>query len=358
MARFNGGGGAIQQVVVRFAPDLDHDRIARAWQDTVRATEALQTGFSICDGVPVGLAIREVRETLRIGNDCPDHLEHWLAEDRLQPLSFETGVPWRCVFWPGQRLWIWTFHHALLDGRSIAEILRGFRFRLEGDSRAGPLALKQWSPPAADEIAAAGAFYQSAFSRLEPFEPDFPGDAGSPGGCLQQRLGAKVAEALEFRAGEMDVTAPVILTWAWGQAAALVGGLDAVAIGQVRAGAPQDGRAGFSMNTVPVVVRRCRNREPGPALRSFRAELHRLRPYELVAHDDLSGVGFVSHGGPWRGGVVMVEHGTLAKQVGIGGAFTAIEMHERSGDPLLACARIRPELELEVEFDGCTRRFG
>lgn len=349
-----GGGGAIQQVVICLAAELDPGRVKSAWESTVGAAEALQTGFVIRAGDPIGLTRRPPLETVRIENEGPGDLEGWLAEDLLRPLPLETGTPWRCVFWPGERLWVWTFHHALLDGRSITDILRAFRDRLEDTSCGERIARKEWIGPDAAQIESAGAFYQSAFARLERFALEFPDDVAGPRGAFALTLGSEVADALEMRSCEMDVSAPAILTWAWGQAAALTAGLDAVAIGQVRAGAPQDRRAGFSMNTLPVVVQRCRNDDPGPEIRNFRVGLHRLRAIENVSPDDLSGVDFARHGGPWRGGVVMVERGTLAMQVGIGGAMTSLAMRERSSEPLLACARLRPELELEVEYDGRT----
>ena len=77
-----------------------------------------------------------------------------------------------------------------------------------------------------------------------------------------------------------------------------------------------------------------------------------MRAIESVSPQDLPPSLFQETGGPWPGGVLMVEHSTLQEQFAGCSDIEAITLHEFSGEPLLASAWIRPDLLLEVEVDG------
>ena len=128
----------------------------------------------------------------------------------------------------------------------------------------GDLELAVCSPPAPAEIAAAAEFHRRAFAEIEAAQPEFPADRKNLPAHVHRCLGPEAAARIESAALQMEVTAPTLLTWAWGQAVACAAGTDAVAVGQVRAGPPRPGQAGFFMNTVPLAIRRA---APGPALR-------------------------------------------------------------------------------------------
>ena len=77
-----------------------------------------------------------------------------------------------------------------------------------------------------------------------------------------------------------------------------------------------------------------------------------MRAVEDVAVQDLPPGLFHEIGGPWPGGVLMVERGTLHHQVGKTDVIESIKLHELGSEPLLASAWIHPELRLEVEVNG------
>lgn len=344
-------GSNIEQVEIQLAAELPAGQIISAWQDTVSQTEALRTGFVFEDGQPIGMAPLAVAPALQEIAEIPACWEDWLAADRAQPLPLDGGPPWRAKLWPDARKLVWTFHHALLDGRSIAAILHAFQVRLAGDEP-GPLSLAISEPPEPAEIAAAEEFHRQAFSELDAHSAEFPADEKSGPVRIHRSLGREMAENLEAAAAALEVTAPSLLTWAWGQAVATAAGAPAVVIGQVRAGARQDGCAGFTMTTVPLVISRAQAGPVAPVLQEFRRHLLDLRRVEKVPPEELSARIFQETGGPWPGGVVMVERGTLQHMTGGSGAIKAVNLHESSGESLLASAWIRPELRLEVESDG------
>ncbi len=342
-------GANVEQVEVVFSAGLAMDRVAAAWAATVARTEALRMGFVIRDGEPCGLRAVPSGSPLQIISEIPASWENWLAADRLQPFPLDGGLPWRAVLWPQARKLVWTFHHALLDGRSIAKILAAFQARLSEGQDPGELGWAAACVPGPDEIALAADFHRRAFAEIEAIEPEFPADSQTTPAQVHRSLGAETVARLEAAALRMDVTAPTLVTWAWGQAVARTAGAGTGAVvGQVRSGPPRPGQAGFSMNTVPLAIP-CGGPE---ALHEFREQLLAMRAIENVAPQDLPAGVFQQAAGPWPGGAIMVECGDLHHQVGKSQAIDSITLHQLSDAPLLASAWIHPELRMEVEVDG------
>jgi amino acid adenylation domain-containing protein len=347
-------GKNVEQVEIDFAPGIPMDRVISAWSATIDATTALRTGFVWVDGGPEGLVAVTVDSPLQVETNHPECWRSWLADDRLNPLPIDGGLPWRAVFWPGAGKLIWTFHHALLDGSSITKILSGFQARLGGAKELEALKLTDLSLPGPGDIAAAGVFHREAFAMLDNCQPEFPGDGEDLPTQRCRCLGSELVTRLESAAGILEVTAATLVTWAWGQAVAAASGANAIAVGQVRSGPPQPGRAGFSMTTVPLVIQRTQSGPLRPVMGDFRKHLLAMRAIENVAVDQLPAGIFDETGGPWPGGVIMVARGTLHHQVGKSASIESIQVDEISGEPLLASAWIHPDLRLEVEVDGST----
>ncbi|MCB1130062.1 MAG: amino acid adenylation domain-containing protein [Verrucomicrobiae bacterium] len=349
-------GSTVEQVEIVFARDVAVERITTAWGETVARCEVLRAGFHFENGEPAGIVRLDQTPQAGILGEAPDCWDAWLADDRLAPLPLVGGCPWRVVVCPAARRMVWTFHHALLDGRSIARIVAFFQSQLEDPSAGGSLGHAAAPPVSAEETEDAIRFHRQAFAEVASCQPEFPGDAtGDParGGRV---LGAEAVAALESAARRMDATTATLVTWAWGQAVATAAGAARTAVGQVRAGAPTDGCAGFTMNTVPLVIERAPDESAGSVLAAFRRHLLAMRAIERVAVDELPPAIFREAGGPWPGGVLMVQHGTLERMAGRVTSVERITLHERSGENLLASAWIEPELKLEVEVDG--RVFG
>jgi amino acid adenylation domain-containing protein len=347
-------GENVEQVEIDFHTDLPMERVISAWTATVERTAALRTGFVILDGEPLGVHTVAIETPIRTELDIPASWEIWLSKDRFNPLPLTSGLPWRSVLWTEARKLIWTFHHALLDGRSITKILRAFQARLTGSEEPGDLAQSVWSPPSPAEKVMAAEFHRGAFARMEAAHPEFPADGKNQRARTHRSLGLEAAARIESAALQMKVTTPALLTWAWGQAVACAAGVDVIAIGQVRAGPPRPRLAGFFMNTVPLAVHRTAPGPATPVLQDFRQRLIDMRSIENVGPPDLPADIFQESGGPWPGGIVMVERGTLHHEVGKSELIESITLHELGSEPLLASAWIHPDLRLEVEVNGTT----
>lgn len=343
------GDAHVEQVEIRFRSGIPEARVVAAWQETVAATLALRISFLHHDGEPVSWEIATREGHLECLRAEPASWDDWRENERRLPLLVAGEVPWRARHWPAHGRLIWTFHHALLDGRSIAKIMRSFLIRLAG-GEAEFLGLPCWVDPLPHEVAMAASRFREAEMKLPPVAPALAEESGT--GRAVRCLGSDVAERLQAAAARLEVSGPTFLTWAWGQALAEFGNVRAVLAEQVRSGRAQPGTAGFSMITLPVVIERSAPGEAESALRDFREELLALRAIESVSERDFPDGGFPDLA---SGSVVMIEHGALQQMVGgdvCGGWVESLVLHEREGEWLTATAYILPEMRLQVEGPG------
>lgn len=332
-------GHHVEQLEIVFSRRLDSGCIDAAWRKTLASCEVLRTAFDQTDHgkwfqIPAA-AWPEVEihppSLLPAAND--------LADDRLRPLPGFGQVPFRFIFWPGSRRGLWTFHHAMLDGRSITRLLEVFLTHLAG-APCDDLPLSVWHPPSPDAVAIA----TEAFRRIrrECPNPLWPHDRSLDPGQAVRRLGGAALEGLETRAAALKVTAATVVTWAWGQALAGFLGRDAVLVEQVRAGGARSAAAGFTMHVLPLMIRR----SSAAALPAFRANLLSMRAFETVSPDDFpTGIFPDTADAP----VIMVEHSTISHALRGHSLLESATLHEREASFPSASAFLRPDLKLKVE---------
>ncbi len=333
------GGHHVEQLEVTFSRRLDPARVEGAWRATLASCEVLRTAFEVTADGRLGQFQVATLPVMEI--HAADSRSHpmGLEDDHLRPLLGPGRVPWRTGFWPDSRRWLWTFHHALLDGRSITRILKVFLTHLEGKP-CGNLATSIWNPPTAAAVETATETFRRI--RRDCPTPLWPHDPSLDAGPAVCRLGRETLESLENRAAVLNVTAATVVTWAWGQALAGFLGQEAVLVEQIRAGAPQPASAGFAMHVLPLMIRR----SAAAALPDFRAELLAMRAFETVSALDFPpGIYPDTADAP----VIMVEHATLAHALGEHPLIESVTLHERPADFPSAAAFLRPDLRLKVE---------
>ncbi len=329
----------VEQVEIVFAPWITEAKVIAAWRETVQQTAALQISFTIEQGRSQPWDFVTPPTTLHPAEPLRGSLDTWLEADRLRPLLAPDEVPWRAVFWPETRRFIWTFHHALLDGRSIAGVLRSFFKRIDG-SHSEQLTLARWQPPTAEGIALAETLFSNPVAAAIGF-PLAERDS-SP---ASHSLGIDFVNRLESIAAETKVTVATLVTWSWGQALLAASATDAVWVEQLRSGAPQPGSAGFTMNLLPVLI------QAGTSPRRFAKQLLELRAIETVSPEDFPPGVFPKTSGPWAS-VIMVERGSLHQMARASDSVEILRLHESKTETLAATAYILPDLRLEVEGPG------
>lgn len=348
-----GDGSHVEQVEIIFRKEHPGNQVAAAWDTVAARTEALQMAFVMEHGEPVAWRKTIITNSLKWNQQTPDSWEKWLAADRRRPLLAPDSLPWRVAYWQDQRRFVWTFHHALLDGRSIARILHGFLTCLYDGQAPRCSPITTWLPPDAQLMAKAEGAFGVEFAGLES-DKAVPSSAPQASAKAVRILGSASATLLESYAAARQVTAANILTWLWGQAIAHESATDAAVVEQVRCGAPQAGKAGFSMNTVPLVIRRATSDPLESQLQKFRAHLLAMREIEALAPYDLPPHVIALTNGPWAS-VIMIERGTLTHMADPTGLVESIILHEFPGETLTAAAYLLPDLRLEVEGGGSQR---
>jgi hypothetical protein len=343
-------GHHVEQLEIRFSRGVAVERVVAAWTETVARTEALRISFLSGDASALSRACVKPETVLRLDESPPESWEDWLKADRYHPLLAAHSVPWRAVYWPKARRFIWTFHHALLDGRSIARIVHGFLKRADGiDAEA--LVISEWHAPSVDSLERAEQMFLEGGSNPQGVALF---DVSPATERAVYFLGMDFLKRLESVATALHVTAATILTWSWGQTLTEVFETESVWVEQLRAGAPQAATAGFTMNLLPILIHRCDDGNIGKGLREFRARLLALREIEAVSPEDFPPGVFPDMTGPTCS-VIMVERGTLNQQVGevaYGDLIESLILYERVGETLMATAHLLPDLRLEVEGPG------
>lgn len=348
-----GAGHHVEQVEIVFAGTVSSGAVAAAWEAMVNRTEVLHRAFVMGAGETFLWQKAKTPGRLKTNEPLPGSFGAWLREDRIRPLLGAGVVAWRAVYWPETRRFVWTFHHALLDGRSITRILRSFLNCLFDGVPPEDLAITRWCLPDEKNREEAGKFFREEFANLKWSDagtlPETKGLAKAV-----RCLGKDFVIRLEVFAAAMEVSSAMILTWSWGQVVARESHSDFAIVEQVRCGPPQPATAGFSMNTLPIVIWREDDSPLISQLRRFRARLMALREFESIAPWELPEDAVRMSNGPWAG-VIMVERGTIGELAKVGKNVESLTLHEGRGDSLGAAAFIRPDLRLEVEGLGNQR---
>jgi amino acid adenylation domain-containing protein len=320
-------GVDIEQVLLTLPEAVDAPALKRAWARVLERHDILRTGFR-WERLP--RPVQEVHRKARLAWTQQDwrrlspaethqQLESSLNEDRrkgfdlsLPPLMrlavFRTG--------PAEHQLIWTFHHLLLDSRSMVVLLKEVfalyeAFRQGGDLELPPprpcrdhflwLQRRDWRT---DEPFWREQLKGFRVSTPLPFAGTPPADrAESVPGEQSLTLSEELTAACENMARQSDATPGTVVQGAWALLLGRHGDVDDVVFGAVRAcrHAPVEGAAGLIgllINTVPLRVRLTPDRPVRAWLRDLRQSWVALRPHEHTPLTEIQNWSEVPHGTP------------------------------------------------------------
>ena len=282
---------------------------------------------------------------------------------------------------------VWTFHHALLDGRSHARVLEelfGFYNALRRGEDYRPAdppsfrAFVEWStrqelPPAKDFwLKFLDGFVNP--TRLELSPPSFQTSEDVAGRGLNDCL-ISVEDTASLRAFAMchEVTLGTLVQVSWSVLLSRYGGQDDVLFGATRACrhssiAGAESAVGLLINTVPMRVRLPPDLRVLECLKNVRADWVAMRAHEHTPLRDIqTWCGF----GPERPlfeNILVIENRTLGESLqSLGGDWQRREfrLFERSDHPLVALAYAGSRLQLRLAYgrstlddDAATRMLG
>jgi len=333
-----GSGVDIEQVVIRSRARWRVDDLQRAWRETIAAEPTLRTAFAwSADGRPCQCPVDSATLPCTVeswrdvpAEACEARLEAWLAADRHAPLALDAAPLIRVAILTeaaGEDLCVWTFHHALLDGRSFPLVLDEVFDRYDGVRRTRAAAraashrdfvawlhATDWRPHEAYWRDTLAGF--TAPTRLAIEAP--PAAEGPRAHAeLALTLDAPATAALESFAAAQGVTTTTLVQGAWALALHHFSRETDVVFGATRAcrhGLPGLTDAlGLFINTLPMRVRIDRARPLAEWLTDVRRTWRAMRPHEHTPLTRVQAASDVPAGQPLFDSLVVVEHRTIGE---------------------------------------------
>ncbi len=371
-------GVDIEQLVLTLREPVDVAGLRAAWERVVARHAVLRTAFLWDGAEPLQEVFGEVTVPFsvedRTGYSAEEnaaHLARWMQTDRTSGFAMDAPPLLRLhLFHLGEEHWqlVWTFHHALLDGRSFPILLEEVFAFYGNPALPEPPQLRPYGDFIAwhreQDHSAAERFwreYLAGFTTPNPLVVDGLGErtATREQGDAETRISPANTAQLTAFAQQIGVTLNTLVQGAWAILLSRYSGEQDIVFGATRAGRHStiegaDRMVGLLINTLPV---RTIVREDAPLaawLQTLRASWLAVRPHE---HTPLARVQAWSAVPPGRGlfsTLVVFEHYDLAthfRQRGGEWARREIRLHEQTSFPLCIAAYASDSLRLVAEYD-------
>src|SRR5882724_10168017 len=380
-----GQGTYLQQFAYAVEGELDAAAFVHAFQATVDRHPALRTAFLWeRAGRPLQVVARRallavVTERWERGSEAAERraLTGLLGRDRERGLDLGKPPLSRLTLVEAGdtvRYLLWTYHHAILDGWSMALVLGEVFARYRAPQGGAPF--DQPPRPFCDyvawlerqDLAAAESYWRRTLAGLDGMPTLPPGDpaAGSEGDDRRTLvLPAATAAALAARAQRSGLTLNTLAQGAWALLLGRASDLDEVVFGTVVSGRPAEldgveAMVGMFINTLPVRVRLAGAQPLGEWLRELQAAQLTMRRFEYSPLSQVHAWSALPAGRPLFESILVFENRALfaaAAAVEPAGAprLRPLEFQGTTGYPLVAAVEPGADLALTLAYDR--RRF-
>ena len=325
------------QTLCTLREELDVDRFEAAWNDVLSRHQPLRTRFrwdgvrapvqEVMPRVSVKATVLDWRD--RAPADREGAFADLLAADRQRGFDIASAPAMRLtlVQWGGGE-WrcLWSFHHLLMDGRSIPLVLGDAFTRYDGHRTGGDPALAPQYAAFLEWLERRDASREEGHWRAlldgvtaaTPV-PGADDELGEGSGGRVELLGhlppAETAAIASF-AKSIGVTTNTVVQGAWALLLSRHAGVDDVVFGATRVcreGTVPDADAivGLFINTVPVRVRTVAGTPVGDWLRVLRQQHLEVRPFEHTALTDIQRWTGFGAGNPLFESIVVFDRTTL-----------------------------------------------
>jgi amino acid adenylation domain-containing protein len=378
-------GGYIQQVVIRMEAVADECAFRRTWNEAIRRHRVLGGRFQwhgnsdarfVIHGIPeLPWAVEDLSRMTELDRD--QRLARFLEEDRRRGFDLTQAPLLRAMTFrlsADAAAFVLTFHHILLDGRSLRVLLKEvfgiYEAHLRGETKTV-------------EIGSAFADYVEFLQRrdrdadrafwtrkLAGFRVanEFPGwlnPAKGPRRTLETKeatlvLSREFSDSLRAHATSIQVSLNNVFQAAWAFLVQMYSRDDDVVFGVVRScrssGLPAgEGAIGLLINTVPLRISLQPQLPWAEFLRAVRAAWQELRPYEHAALEDIEAWSEVRPGASLFGSILMFENYQLAEDLrrdDVSWAERGVSLLERTNFPLTMSVYAGDRIQLKLEFDS------
>ncbi|MET0231736.1 MAG: condensation domain-containing protein, partial [Rhodanobacteraceae bacterium] len=376
----------IEQIVISLAEPFDLARFESTWREIQTRHAILRTRFRWND---VAAPRQEVLASAPIPISVVDwrYLPHDEAEARFAShLSADRTRGFDLAAAPSMRLFVarlpadstrvlWTFHHALLDGRSFAIVLREW-FAVHDAPAGGEMPTFAPARPFRDyiawrrtlDMAAAEAFWReqlAGFHAPTPFGIDgLPKEHSADAfGAREVRLDRAASDRVRAAAARENVTVNTLLQAAWAVLLRRYGGESDIVFGATRAGRSfgfddAGEMVGLFINTLPMRVAIDDSAPVATLLRALREQQAALRAYEHTPLAAVQGWSAVARGTALFESAVVYDHASLDARMRTGAEDRGrrFEYIGQTSFPLTLIAYGDDQLLLRLEYSK--RRFG
>ena len=324
---------------------LDVEHFRAAWRTVVAAHPALRTAFAWKGSErPLQAVMDDVR--VEVATEPGPEPEFALDRAPLMRLALTDHGD-------GSDTFVWTHHHLLLDGWSVAHVLADVERAYHGRPLPARRPFREFVEWSARRPFAAGFWTEALAGFEEPTTLPFGARAGGgPHATLRTTLACGVAAA----ARRLRASAGSLVQSAWALVLARHSGVDDVLFGAVVSGrSPElpgaDDIVGLLINTLPVRVRVDPEARVADWVRARHAEDARLRDLESTALIDVQRLTTVA---PLFETLFVYESYPHADRSGLaiaGLPTTDLRIDERSNVPLTVAVIAGEPLRLGITYD-------
>lgn len=379
----------IEQIVCSLHENLNISALIQSWQQVVARYSVLRTHFdwenpnqlmqSVDTQVNLPLEQQDWRKFSKLEQE--DRLQDYLQRDRKQGFDISKAPLMRLALFQlaeADYKLVWTFHHALLDGRSFVILLKEVFTLYEAFCQNQNCQLlkprpykeyidwlQQYSPANAEEFWRTLLRGFTTPIQLPEFSHHAPATTDSDyweqsSGVQEVRLSVATTSTLQTLAKEQDVTLNTIIQGAWALLLNRYSNQDDVVFGTIRACRHStlegmESRVGLFINTVPVRVRV----EPDllllPWLKELRSQWVAMRDYEHTSLTKIHEWSEVPRGTHLFDTLVMFEHREINAELrSQGGNWERREFQllEQLDYPLVLYAYAGSEVLLKIQHDA------
>lgn len=376
---FPQSGFHIEQLVCETQEAWDEPAWTQAWAHVLGALPVLRASFAIAAAGPPQQQFAAAAELPRTVWDWQDlsppeqqrRWDKWVAADRESAFDVSQAPLLRLNVFrlaAAQVRWVWTFHHALLDGRSLLAALALLFASYEAARSGTPM------PPTADTSfasfltwlpghlaaahPAAGEFWRQQFAGYAaPAQADA---ALGPQTQTQFELDDNTTAALHACCAAENTTPQTLCRAAWALTLGRCRQTDDVVFGVVRAGRHGDlpgiaAMTGMLMNTLPVRVRLDNEMTTVDWVQELRRDQLATRPFDYTPLAQIrTWIGWPSRQ-PLFDSLMVFERYDLSEEMerrfGQGGVRT-FRLLERTSFPLVLSITDGPRLRLTLVYDA------
>ncbi len=372
-------GVNVEQLVIELPEELQPRQLKEAWNLVANRHQILRTRF-VWSGA--GEIIQKVDTASTFGWQEADESQWtgFLEKDRALGFDFDAGTPMRiALFRMGEdrHRMVWTFHHVLLDGRSIfsvaEEVFAAYELLISGNYKES-LPTRPFGGYAdwlakRDDTGSLGFWKErlKGFTAPTPVpdDPDRENDSQNRDryGELQAVVPAAVTTALVDFASRNGFTMNTVVQGAWAILLSRYTGETDILFGATKSSRRSsiegaDQIAGIFLNTIPVRTEVDSEASLVEWLRQLRSEWVALREHEHTSLVKIKEASDLPASAPLFDTLVVYENDLLAARLrALGGKWSQrrVELREQTGYALTLAAYGGAELTLKIEFDS--RRY-